>query len=485
MITYDFPPMRTSGVYRPVKFVKHLRNYGWQASILTVKNPHRVAEDQDLLSEVPKKCKVYRAYSLEPTKLEDRIYRSICVTPKKKNLQLAGAKNLLKRLFLSPLNALVHNWLYIPDAKIGWLPFALFKALKLIKRGSFDVVYTTSSPHTCQLVGLLIKLLTQNPWVVDLRDNWVVGYAELYKYRLRVRIEEYLLKRILLKADMVITMCEGNAKDLIEKFNLKDGSKYHAITNGYDQDDWDRLRNILDLCEDNRFVLTHVGTLYAKTSGEFFPALSELLKEKEELEEVLRVNLVGYVGDEDLALIRKEGLEKNVRLLGFQVHSEAIKSMVNSDVLLLFLGEIKTSQQQFPGKFFEYLLARRPILTLGKEGEISEALDRSRAGLLVHPRDKDKIKGAIYDLFVRKKRGELNISPDLEYIKRFDYKNLTFRFAQVLDKACSKHVSSCPTVGMTQDAIPSRSQRLDLAPEGSSGPKIQNTACQGVRFGSH
>jgi glycosyltransferase involved in cell wall biosynthesis len=456
MITYDFPPMRTSGVYRPVKFVKYLKNYGWQATILTVKNPHRIAEDKNLLKEVPKECKIYRAYSFEPTKLEDRIYQTICSTPRKKKLQFAGVKNLVKRSFLSPLNAFVHNWIYIPDTKIGWFPFALFSALKLIKKENFDVIYTTSSPHTCQLVGLSIKLLTQKPWVVDLRDNWVVGYSELYKHKLRVRIEEYLLKRILARADQVITMCEGNARDLIEKFDFPDGFKYHAITNGYDRDDWERLETILDPKANEKFILTHIGTLYAKTSGEFFPAISELLKEKKELEDVLQVNLVGYVGDEDLALIKKLGLEKNVRLLGFRVHSEAIKSMLNSNVLLLFLGEIKTSQQQFPGKFFEYLLAKKPILTLGKEGEIAQALYKSKAGLLVHPKDKEKIKEVILGLLMRKKRGELNIFPDPEYIQRFDYKNLTLRFAQVLDKACSKHIVTCPVIGTSQVAIPFR-----------------------------
>ncbi|KPK77599.1 MAG: hypothetical protein AMJ89_02120 [candidate division Zixibacteria bacterium SM23_73] len=442
MITYDFPPMRTSGVYRPVKFVKYIQNYGWQATILTVRNPHRIAEDENLLKEVPKGCKIYRAYSFEPTKLEDRIYQKICKSPEKKKLQLAGVKNFVKRLFLSPFNAFVHNWIYIPDAKIGWFPFALFFALKLVKTENFDVIYTTSSPHTCQLVGFCIKLLTQKPWVVDLRDNWVVGYAELYKYKLRVRIEEYLLKRILAKADSVITMCEENAKDLIERFDFKDGYKYHAITNGYDRDDWKGLEDVFEPKADQKFVLTHIGTLYAKTSGEFFPALSELLKEKKELKDALQVNLVGYVGDGDLSLTKRLGLEKNVKLLGFQVHSEAIKSMLNSTILLLFLGEIKTSQQQFPGKFFEYLLAKKPILTLGKEGEIAQALYKSKAGLLVHPRDKEKIKEVILSLFIQKKRGELTISPDFEYIQRFDYKNLTFRFTQVLDKACSERVLS-------------------------------------------
>jgi len=442
MITYDFPPMRTSGVYRPVKFVKYLKNYGWQATILTVKNPHRVAQDENLLREVPKECEIYRAYSFEPTKFEDKIYQRIYGTPKRKKLQLAKVKDFVKGLFLSPLNGFLHNWIYIPDTKIGWFPFALFKALKLIKRKKFDVIYTTSSPLTCQLVGLFIKLLTRKPWVVDLRDSGVVGYGELYKYKLRVKIEEHLLERILAKADSVITVCEGNAKDLIEKFDLKDGFKYQAITNGYDRDDWDGLETFFDLFAKEKFVLTHVGTLYARTSGEFFSALNELLKEKKELEEVLQVNLVGYVGYEDLSLIKRLGLEKNVRLLGFQIHSGAIKSMLNSNVLLLFLGELKTSQQQFPGKFFEYLLAKRPILTLGKEGEIAQALYKSKAGILVHPRDKEKIKETILSLFSRKKRGELKISPDFEYIQRFDYKNLTLRFAQVLDRACSGHVLS-------------------------------------------
>ncbi|MDX6642953.1 MAG: hypothetical protein QOD76_915, partial [Solirubrobacteraceae bacterium] len=67
----------------------------------------------------------------------------------------------------SPIAALV-----VPDlAIVGWLPFALPRALSLARRERFDCVITTSPPHSAHLIGLALRRRGV-PWVADFRDGW-------------------------------------------------------------------------------------------------------------------------------------------------------------------------------------------------------------------------------------------------------------------------------------------------------------------------
>ena len=81
-ITYDFPPGCTSGIYRPVKFVKHLRKFGWEPIVLTAKNPYVESYDHTLLNDLPDNTKIYRAYSIDLLKINDIIYGWLFGKPK-------------------------------------------------------------------------------------------------------------------------------------------------------------------------------------------------------------------------------------------------------------------------------------------------------------------------------------------------------------------------------------------------------------------
>ena len=51
-----------------------------------------------------------------------------------------------------------------------WVPFAVQIGRKIIKKHHIDVIYTTSPPHSQLMTGVLLKKMTNFPWVADLRD---------------------------------------------------------------------------------------------------------------------------------------------------------------------------------------------------------------------------------------------------------------------------------------------------------------------------
>jgi hypothetical protein len=44
------------------------------------------------------------------------------------------------------------------------------EGIKLLKRASINLIFTTSGAKTAHLVGFLLKRFTAKPWVVDFRD---------------------------------------------------------------------------------------------------------------------------------------------------------------------------------------------------------------------------------------------------------------------------------------------------------------------------
>ena len=77
IIAYHFPPARSAGIYRPLKFAKYLPDLGWEPVILTVKNYSSEIQDKSLLAELSDNTKIYRAFSIELQRLENWAFRKL------------------------------------------------------------------------------------------------------------------------------------------------------------------------------------------------------------------------------------------------------------------------------------------------------------------------------------------------------------------------------------------------------------------------
>lgn len=69
MIANQFPPMGGAGVQRSVKFVKHLRTFGYEPVVLTRDIGNMQLKDETLMADVPDGIKIYRTKPLESPEL--------------------------------------------------------------------------------------------------------------------------------------------------------------------------------------------------------------------------------------------------------------------------------------------------------------------------------------------------------------------------------------------------------------------------------
>ena len=206
--------------------------------------------------------------------------------------------------------------------------------------------------------------------------------------------------------------------------------KVDVITNGFDEQDY--TTGSVEL--DKKFSISHIGLLSAERSlTGFWSALRELSAEIPEFKEDLMIRLVGKVDYEVFGEIEKYGLTSHVEHIQYVPHDEAIVMQQKSAVLLLVLNNVPNVLGHIPGKLFEYLAARRPILGIGPiEGDAARIVNELHRGEFCGFQDINKIKGEILKLYHSHKVGKLNEN----YVEVVSYgrRNLASQVARILDE---------------------------------------------------
>jgi len=405
LIAYHFPPLGGGGVFRTVKFAKYLPEFGYQPYVLTVKNPMYDTKDLTLQREIPSEAEVHRTFSFE-----HRILRA----PRLLNINL--------------------KWFYMPDENIGWLPFGVSTGAKLVKKENIDVIYATSPKWTSLLIGFFLKKYTKKPFVIDFRDPWTDNFSITYPTKYHEWFERKLETIILTQADYVTVAFDSIKNALIKKHPFLK-SKIATITNGFDPEDF---KNLKIHKKTGKFTILHVGSIYGLlTAKPFLIALKELVEEKKEFREKLEAVFVGNYGRETPLLVRRYGLEENVRFVEYVPHRKSLEFMVNSQALLLLITiEGSKGEGIIPGKLFEYLASRKPIIAIASENGLAAKMIKSaNAGTIVSPRRLRGIKKAISDFYEQWIEG-ISSAPtrNMENITRYDRRILTHKLAQIFEK---------------------------------------------------
>jgi glycosyltransferase involved in cell wall biosynthesis len=229
-----------------------------------------------------------------------------------------------------------------------------------------------------------------------------------------------------------VVVSPGEPDDLRAELPQLDAGRMAVLTNGYDPDDFGAGTSAP--ADPRHLTITHAGTLYRETGQELFHALEQVVATDAELRQVLRVNLIGEIDSEHHAIVRRLEATGVVRSLGLQPHQATIAAVQASDVLLILQRGGTSAASHIPAKVFEYLYAAKPILAIAGPGVLSDLLTASGLGVTVAPHDVTRLAEAIRSLCRDHRSGNLRVEPDMTYISRFDRRNLTARFADLLEE---------------------------------------------------
>jgi len=442
VISYFFPPLGGVGVQRVLKFVKHLPHFGWQSIVLTLRNPDYKMLDPELLKDIPVQTKIIRTSTIEPSK----IYHFIVLLIDKIRVSLQRRRSLGKTEFYDTpkhrLDTKISNFIFIPDNRVGWVPFASLAMLRKRKREKPDMIFSTSPPFSVHLVGLIAKFILKKPWVVDLRDLWVLHPHTKPATKIHHRISKYIEHTVLKSADKVLTVSDPLCEDLRKAYPDIAAEKFEVIPNGYDFDGLEAKR---DEKPNKNFSIGHVGSLQmhsGRTPYYFLTALGELRKEVPELVKEISVFFVGAADRPNRRFIEEMifrfDLKDMVNCIDFVSHSRAMNYMKNFSVLLFLIvrsgKNCGSSRGNVSGKLFEYLATGKPILALTEEGPVRDLIKKSGCGILADYDDTQQIKREILNCYNKFKKGQLRTEPNWDFITQFERKKLTQQLANVLDE---------------------------------------------------
>jgi glycosyltransferase involved in cell wall biosynthesis len=391
LISYYWPPAGGGGVQRWLKMSKYIPAYGWQPIVYTAKPAEYVAEDQKSLSEVHADIKVIRKEIWEPYDWYKRL------TGKKKNEKLYSGFISDKPSKLQQLAVYIRGNYFIPDARKFWIRPSIRFLSRYLKENPVDAIISTGPPHSMHLIALgLKKRYAHIPWIADFRDPWtqIDFYSQLKLSAKADRKHKRLESEVLTYADQIVTV----SKNWQEKFRELSGrNEIQLIHNGFDPADFQSNKKPLD-----KFSICHVGSMNKDRNPEnFWKAIKRLIHERPEIKNELSIELIGPVDHSINKSISGYGISECVNLIPFIPHQEVVHHLSNSQILFLPINNSPNNHGIIPGKVYEYLAAKRPILCIGPtEGDAAQIISNCYAGKVFNYKDENNIYNCLLSWYL-------------------------------------------------------------------------------------
>ncbi|WP_226678953.1 FkbM family methyltransferase [Mesobacillus jeotgali] len=436
IVAYFFPPLGGSGVQRTLKFAKYLRDYGWEPIVVTPGKTKYPLYDSSLLSDIPQDLNIVRIDEIE--NIDSSILNGLI----NMYYQIINNKDLMNQ-YLSEIrnNGNAEALLLLPDIFIRWAYSVILQIESKINMDEIDVIYTTSGPYSDHLVGYFLKNKYFTPWIADFRDEWTNNcYSNYDLESLRFKLEYTFEKKIVNLADEIITTTPIASENYVNEFNLNK-NKVHTITNGYDEEDFEKIN--ISSKKNEKFVIVHNGLFYSiRTPKTFLTAINNLIKkdliDRSELEIIFTWTEEKDLWEKYLITI---GLDDIANFKGYLNHKESLELAAKADALLLILGPGEKNNGVYPGKIFEYLRLCKPILSLSPKGSIvEELLDRTNRGYNADFDNIEEIERHFFSLYKEWKNGSQTTSMKIDNsITVYERKNTTAHLAKIFNNLVEDH----------------------------------------------
>lgn len=363
LLTGDFPPTNIVGALRPFRLAKRMIKSGWRVVVLTrPPRPHHNL-DQTLLAELNGDCLVQYIRNEAPERQPLPAWRK----------RLSGSLRDLAEKMVQP------------DLDIVDVPLYQKAFGSLHTKYVADLMVTTSPSHSIHLAGFFLSKKYHCPWVADFRDPWDDG-ARTGITEIANPIERFMEKRVISRADAVISTTEMYTADLKRRHRLQDQEKFHTITNTYD----DKKIIKQPRKAEDKFILCYTGIFYpSKNPYIFFEVLRSWLdgmtiEEKKHYADRLEIHLIGSGDGPTRKVVQDLQIEEYVTIFDRVPHTTAIEMTCRADIALISTGRgEKTRLGWLPSKFFEYLGCRIPILAIVRDGELARIIRETKSGYVI------------------------------------------------------------------------------------------------------
>ncbi len=394
IITYYWPPAGGPGVQRWLKMAKYLIKKGIEVHVLAP-HPEKAnypIRDESLAELDPK------SYHLHLTDNFD-VFNLIKKVKPKAEYPYSGFSNKSTPSFAQKILRFVRSHAFIPDPRKGWNKYAYTKAKSIIDDHNIINVITTSPPHSTQLIGLKLKRnFPKINWIADFRDPWtdIYYYNDFYHSRLSKKIDLSYERKVFNHCDFLSVVSKSSKTMFAEKHSLElDKIKVHC--NGYDHEEF---KSTMSTYKTDKYTICYTGTLGDSYNIETL--INVIYTSLSQYHDKIRVELVGNIANKYITIINELDTNNITSLRGHVPHSEAISYMQNSNLLLLLIPQIENNKYLIPGKVFEYIATKRPILCLGPtNGDPANIINETKSGKAFDYQDHEGLTNFLLEEFTK------------------------------------------------------------------------------------
>lgn len=381
VIANPYPPMASAGTTRLVRFLRHLPDEGWRATVVAPRAAGPAAE--------PPGVPVVRAPVPWPRQL------------------LGGGRRATR----------VNRWVAVPDPYFGWVAPAVWRARELLRGAPFDAIFSSSPRPSVHLAAALLAGQGGLPWLADYRDPWSTYMFRTYPTpahrAAHVRLEAWALRR----ASAVTAVNRPIVDDLVARHPWLRG-RAHVLPNGFDL-----TEQAEEVSLGEGFWIVHTGRLYGREQQvtAFLTALAAQPPGVKAL----------FVGVDE-SRVRPDadrlGLGERVRVEHLVPLGRALGYQRAADGLLLVNGR---KPEAMSSKVFEYLQAGRPVFAISPAGSAARALFAEvGGGTCVLP--DDSMAGPLAAFVAAVRDGSAPVA-DPAALGRYELSRLTHQLAGLLD----------------------------------------------------
>lgn len=425
LVSYFFPPRFSIGGKRAFRFARYLPENDWSTIVLTAKGPAKERLDPSFRDDDLPSCSIHRDY------LSERELLALSQNP----LGSDGTVAAPTKMWNTPPSRFSWRWwaneLRITPAigpKAFGIPALSRRIAALVRSEQVDLIFATGSPWEAVVAATWAADSTKRPLIVDFRDPWSFGPNAL-NLPTWVRIADEKIEAEVLRRAALLTVTTEATRDKYAA--MGHARRIECIRNGYDP-----ALNIVPKPADV-FTMVHFGNCYGRRSlSSFLKAAAQLVHHGKIDRTNLRILNLGRVSEEDLALAKELGIADQFEFRTVLPYDEGLAVVAGANLALV--PAFGDDPWFIPGKFYDYVAARTPILAISTSPELDALVENTALGWVHSATDIDGLAKRILTAWETRNRGQTLVEPNESVIASLSARNGAKKLAKLFNEVTNR-----------------------------------------------